>query len=246
MQSFAFDRRRLLAGAGLVLAGTARPAIAVAQGGDGRRIGVIGSGHIGGGVGTALARAGHPVMFSSRKPETLGELVAAAGPNARAGLPMEAAAFGDVVLIAVPFPALPQVGRDLAAALGGKPVLVASNARAPRDGDIGEEVKREGVGATTLKYLPGQHVVRAFWAVNFKVVLDEPAHAGEKLGLPIAGEDPVALPVAVALARELNFDPVLLPLARAGEVGPDSPLGIKPRTAAEYRQALGLKSQKPI
>ena len=239
-RDIAIDRRFLLAGAGLVLGVAARPIAALAQAADRRKIGVIGSGHIGGGVGTALAKAGHPVMFSSRKPDSLKSLVEEAGPNARAGLPADAAAFADIVIIAVPFPALPQVGRDYQAAFGGKPILVASNARAPRDGDIAEEVKQNGVGPTTLKYFPGQHVVRAFWAVNFKTVLDEPGHAGEKLGMPIAGDDPVALPVAIALATELNFEPVILPLSRAQEVGPDSALGIQPPTAAEYRKALGL------
>ena len=237
---FVVDRRLLLTGAGLILGVAAGPAVGFGQ--AKRKIGVIGSGHIGGAVGTVLAKAGHRVMFSSRKPDGLKDLVEAAGPNAKAGLPADAAAFGDVIFIAVPFPALPQVGHDYQAAFSGKPILVASNARAPRDGDIAEEVKHNGVGLTTLKYLPGQHVVRAFWAVNFKIVLDEPTHRGTKLGMPIAGDDPVALPVAIALATELNFEPVILPLSRAQDVGPDSRLGIQPRTAADYRQALGLKS----
>jgi predicted dinucleotide-binding enzyme len=238
MPNLAIDRRGLLAGAGLMLlAGPAWPQV-VAK----KRLGIIGSGHIGGALGTVLAKAGYPVMFASRKPEELASLVAEAGPLAKAGTPAEAVAFGEAVIIAVPFPVLPQLGRDMAAALQGKPVLVASNAVAPRDGDVADEAKRDGVGATTLKYLPGQHVVRAFWAVNYKAVLAEPERGGERLGMPIAGDDPVALPVALELTQAMNFDPVLLPMSRAGDAGPGSPIGVTTMTAAEYKQRLGLKS----
>jgi len=59
----------------------------------------IGSGREGGALGTVFAKAGYPVMFSSRNPETLKDLVASAGPNAKAGTVAEAVAFADVVLI---------------------------------------------------------------------------------------------------------------------------------------------------
>src|SRR5262245_16274950 len=75
------------------------------------KIGVIGSGQQGGGIGLAWARAGHEVLFSSRNPDELADLVKEAGPRTRAGHPQDAAKFGDVVLLAVPYGALPQVGK---------------------------------------------------------------------------------------------------------------------------------------
>ena len=71
------------------------------------RIGIIGSGTMGGTVGVKWAQAGHQVFFSSRNPDQLADLVATAGPNAQAGVPA-AASFGEVVVIAVPYGALPR------------------------------------------------------------------------------------------------------------------------------------------
>ena len=76
------------------------------------RIGIIGSGHIGGTIGGLWVKAGHQVLFSSRHPEELKDLVAGLGPLAQAGPVDKAIAFGDAVFIAVPYGALPQIGRD--------------------------------------------------------------------------------------------------------------------------------------
>jgi predicted dinucleotide-binding enzyme len=67
------------------------------------KIGIIGAGNIGGSVGVLWAQAGHQVFFSSRHPEQLEELACKAGPNAKVGYPKEAAEFGDVIFIAVPY-----------------------------------------------------------------------------------------------------------------------------------------------
>src|ERR1035438_3761115 len=73
------------------------------------KIGIVGSGRIGGTLGGLWAKAGHEVMFSSLDLEHDKALAARLGPNARAGTPREAAAFGDVLLMAVPYSALPQL-----------------------------------------------------------------------------------------------------------------------------------------
>ena len=126
------------------------------------KIGVIGSGRLGGAVGTIFAKAGYKVMFSSRHPEELKDLVAKAGPNASADTVQQAIAFGNVILLAVPYKALPDVGREHGAALKGKIVLDACNPIPARDGEIGNEGQKNGPGETTLKYLPGIRLVRAF------------------------------------------------------------------------------------
>ena len=91
------------------------------------RIGVIGSGRIGGSVGLRWAEAGHEILFSSRNPDQLSDLVAQAGPRARAGYPQEAADFGDIIFVAVPYAATPQVGRDYGPLMQGKIVIDCGN-----------------------------------------------------------------------------------------------------------------------
>src|SRR5215203_3032046 len=73
------------------------------------RIGIIGSGNVGSTLGEFWVKAGHQVLFSSRNPENLKELVAKVGPRARPGTVSEAIAFGDVILIAVPYGSMAQI-----------------------------------------------------------------------------------------------------------------------------------------
>src|SRR5574337_1508902 len=148
---FVFDshRRKLLL-AGCVTSLVAALAPRRAAGADKIPIGVIGSGHIGGTVGGLWVADGHPVLFSSRHPDELGDLVRRLGPLARAGTVAQAIAFGDALLVAVPYKALPELGHDHAAALRGKIVLDACNAVAARDGAaIADEVERDGIGVTS-------------------------------------------------------------------------------------------------
>jgi predicted dinucleotide-binding enzyme len=89
------------------------------------RIGVIGAGSLGGTVGSVLVKAGHEVKFSSRHPEQLISMTRELGSRASVGTPKEAAEFATVLLFAVPYDALPQVGRDLQDVIRGKIVLDA-------------------------------------------------------------------------------------------------------------------------
>src|SRR5271169_661925 len=107
------------------------------------KIGIIGAGHIGSTLGTLWVKAGHPAMFSSRHPEELAPLVQELGALAKSGAVADAIAFGDVVFIAVPYGAYPQIGKDYGSLLSGKVVLDAGNAVAARDGEITAEAKDE-------------------------------------------------------------------------------------------------------
>ena len=83
------------------------------------------------------------------------------GEFAQAGTVDQAIAFGDVLFIAVPYAALPQIGRDFGEALKGKIMLDARNAVAPRDGNmLADEVGQEGIGVVSQKYLHGARLVR--------------------------------------------------------------------------------------
>src|SRR5271154_4934173 len=119
---FAIARRSLLACALLMLA--LSPASAETKS---LKIGMIGAGRIGGNLAKLWADAGYPVMLSARKIEEVQALAAQIGANATAGTPEQAAAFGDVVVISVPYSAIPQLGRDYAAQLNGKIVLDTCN-----------------------------------------------------------------------------------------------------------------------
>ena len=94
----------------LLASAVAWPFAARAQGKP--KIATIGAGREGGALGTVFAKAGYPVMFSSRNPDSLKDLVAAAGPTAKAGTVADAVAFGDVVLLVVPYTAIEQIGKD--------------------------------------------------------------------------------------------------------------------------------------
>ena len=174
------------------------------------RIGVIGSGNIGGAVGALWVKAGHQVLFSSRNPENLKQLVDRLGPLASAGTVREALAFGDAIFIAVPYGAYPQIGKDYAQELAGKIVLDAGNAVLARDGEISKEAREIGIGATSTKYLPKARIVRAFNTSNYRVVTENAHRAGERMAIPIAGDDKDAIAMASRLVRDAGFDPVIV------------------------------------
>ena len=206
------------------------------------RIGIIGSGNIGGAVGLKWAEAGHEILFSSRHPEELTELVERAGPRTRAGLPAEAAAFGEVVLIAVPYAALPQVGQDYTPLMQGKVVIDCGNPYPRRDGPMAEDALAEGTGVASAEFLPGVRLVRAFNAISYRSVEREAHRAGEQVGIPIAGDDEDALRIVSDLVVDAGFDPVVVgPLARAREFDQGSAVYVTDMTAAQLREALGLR-----
>jgi 8-hydroxy-5-deazaflavin:NADPH oxidoreductase len=203
------------------------------------KIATIGAGREGGALGTLFAKLGHPVLFSSRHPEELGGLVAAAGSTARSGTTAEAVAFGEVIFLAVPYPAVEQIGRDFGPALAAKPlVLDVSNPISARDGQgFVDEVSSEGgPGLRTAKLLPEARVVRAFNALNY-ALLEKLAHKpGEPIGVPIAGDDPKAIDLAKRLIRETGFEPVLVgDLAKGKYLVPGTPLAGE-HTPAELRR----------
>ena len=234
-----WTRRRFL---GTALAGTAAATASLrAQGSRPIRIGIIGSGRQGGAIGLQWAKAGHQVLFSSRNPGELSDLVATAGPNAKAGTPQEAAAFGEVILIAVPYGALPQIGRDYAPAMQGKIVIDVGNPREDRDGPMAREALAKGTGVASAEYLPGVRLVRALNALSFVQVEREAHRAGEKLGIPVAGDDTAAVKTVAQLVVDAGFEPVIVGgLARAREFDAGTPVYVKGLTARQLREALKL------
>jgi predicted dinucleotide-binding enzyme len=236
------SRRGLLRiGAGMALLAAAVSSRAQQQAAP-LSIGVIGAGRIGGSVGSRWVRAGHRVFFSSRHPEQLKELVDRLGPRASAGAVAEAVAFGSVILLAVPYGALPAIGSENHAGLAGKIVLDACNPIAARDGDTAREAMQNGIGATSLKYLQGARLVRVFNPVPYRYFEGDarPTEAGEPIGMPLAGDDPEAISIASRLVHEAGAEPVVVPLARAMEFAPGTALFGKALPVSELRSKLGV------
>jgi predicted dinucleotide-binding enzyme len=209
---------------------------AVSAASDKLKIGVVGSGRIGGTLGGVWVKAGHEVMFSSRNIEHDKKLAASLGPNARAGTPREAAAFGEVLLIAVPYRALPDVGKDLGNLIKGKVVIDPNNPIPSRDGEIATWAREKGAGLASAELLPGARIVRAFNAIGYARMGAAHEQQGERMGMPIASDDAKAVAVASRLIRQIGYEPVLIGgLAMGKYLMPGTPLAGE-RTPEQIRQ----------
>lgn len=207
------------------------------------KIGIIGTGEIGGTLATLWVAAGHEVLMSSRHPEQLRSLARSLGPRAHVGTPLEAAKFGEVVLVSVPYSALPQVGRDLKDELAGKIVLDTGNPYPSRDGPMAVEARRKGTGVASSEYLPGVRLVRAFNAINSGDLRSEAHRRRAPIAIPLAGDDEQALQTAERLVRDAGFAPVIVgPLSRAREFDVGTPVYTVLMTEPQLRAALHLKA----
>ena len=230
-------RREAVQLVGLLLAAAVVPASAQARA---LRIGIIGTGRVGGALATHWTKAGHEVLMSSRHPDELRPLATSLGARARVGTPTEAAAFGEVVLVSVPYSAMPEIGRDNAAELKGKVILDTSNPVEGRDGAIALAAQKKGAGVATAEYLVGARVVRAFNCIPAASLANNANRRPERIAIPIGGDDAPALAIAERLVRDAGFDPVVvgsLRETRRFDLG--SPLASRQFTAAEMRKALG-------
>lgn len=228
--------RKLMAHTMLVAASLFAVASAQAQP---TRIGIIGTGNIGGGLARHWVAAGHEVFMSSRHPEELEDLATELGPRAHAGTPREAAAFGDVVLVSVPYGAMPEIGRDFAAELAGKIVLDTGNPSERRDGAMAAEWLAKGTGIATAELFPGARIVRAFNCIPAASLRNQANRQPARIAIPLAGDDAAALEVAQRLVDDAGFDGVVvggLESARHFDLG--GPLALGNASAAEMREAI--------
>jgi predicted dinucleotide-binding enzyme len=238
----ALKRRALMkaAVAAVLLGGLTRPARA-ATAGRKMRIGIVGSGQVGGTLGAVWVRAGHEVMFSSREIEHDQALAAKLGASARAGTPREAAAFGEVVMISVPYRALPEVGKNVADLIKGKVVIDTCNPFVSRDGDIATWAREKGAGLASAELLPGARLVRAFNAIGYSSMGQAHEQPG-RVGMPLAGDDADALAAASALIRDIGYEPVPIGgLAMGKYLMPGTPLAGEHSPAEIRRIAATLK-----
>jgi predicted dinucleotide-binding enzyme len=190
------------------------------------RIGIVGAGMIGSTVAKLWVDAGHEVRLASRHPEDLRPLVERLGTRATAGTAAEAATFGEVMMLTIPLAAIPGLARDLAPLLSGKVVLDTGNAYEKRDGQTARDATGHPRGSAgwAAAMFPGSRWVKAFNTVYFKVLEREAHRKGDRIGIPLAGDDREAVETAARLVRDAGFDPVIVGgLERGKEFEPDTP-----------------------
>jgi NADPH-dependent F420 reductase len=170
------------------------------------RIAVLGTGDVGGALGKGWAQKGHTVIFGSRNPhdEKVHELLAEAGSNSRAAGSAEAAAEGEVTVLATPW----DVAKDVVIAIGnwkGRILIDCTNPITPQ--------LQLAVGKTTsaaekvASWARGARVVKAFNTTGWNNMAN-PVYPGGPISMFIAGDDADAKAVASRLAEDLGFEPI--------------------------------------
>jgi hypothetical protein len=225
--------------ASLAMPGLSRAADGAAQGVS--KIGIVGAGKMGGTLAQLWAQAGLHVMISSRHPEELQSLAKSIGPNVSVGTPQQAATYGDVIVISVPYGAEPKVGQELAGELDHKVVIDLGNPYPERDGPMAEQARREGTGVASAKFFPHVRLVRAFNAITYVDLRKDAHRAGDPVAIPIASDDAQATRIVERLVRAAGYAPVVVGgLSTARQFDVDTPVYVKPMSVARLRKALGL------
>jgi hypothetical protein len=206
------------------------------------RIGIIGSGNIGATTARLFAEAGHEVTIAnSRGPESLGELVGELGPKAKAATVADAAQSSEVVLVAVPLKAYPDLPAE---AFAGKVVIDANNYYPQRDGNLAELDREETTSSELLaRHLSGARIVKSFNTMNFRPLGSEgrpDAPRAERLAIYLAGDDDGAKEIVARLIDEVGFAPVDTGSLHDGGARqqPGSPIYNNPMPAEEAEAAV--------
>ena len=211
------------------------------------RIGIIGAGMIGSTLAKLWIDAGHEVRVASRDPGSLRELVERLGPRASAGTAIDAATFGQVVMLTVPLKAVPDLSHDLTPIVAGKVVLDTGNAYERRDGEVAKKASAhpQGSAGWAAAKFPGALWVKAFNSVYFKTLESEAHRRGDRVGIPLASDVPAAMQTAADLVRDAGFDPVIVgALARGKEFEPDTPPYNTGMSGPELRRLLDRTEPK--
>jgi predicted dinucleotide-binding enzyme len=171
-------------------------------------VAIIGTGDMGDSMGPRLAGLGYPVVYGTRDADSgkVTQLLARTGKGARATSAAEAASVADVVLLAVPWPAMETVAQSLGQ-LKGKIVIDISM---PSDqGEDGYYVPLLETSSAEMiqSWNPGARVVKAF-ATQGSFVIDNPDAVGGPATIPIASDDREAKEQVARIAAEMGLDPV--------------------------------------
>jgi 8-hydroxy-5-deazaflavin:NADPH oxidoreductase len=211
-----------------------------------RTIGLIGAGHLGSQVARAAIAGGYDVVISnSRGPETLTDLVSELGPRAHAGTTEQAAAAGDLVVVAIPLKAIGDVPVE---PLVGKVVIDSNNYYPRRDGNI-PALDDDSLTSSELlqNRLRGAQVVKAFNHIYAQQITTDatPPRTQNRRALVIAGDDPAAKAQVAELIDVFGFDVVDAgPLAEGWRIQPGTPGYTRRLNADELIAALASAERK--
>lgn len=190
------------------------------------KIGIIGSGNIGGNIGKHWAKAGHEVMFSSRHPEELKAMADEVG--AKVGTTEEAVEFGEVILLAIPYGKVPDLAEQIGS-LDNKILIDAGNPYPNRDGEMAQKVIDDPEQTATgyvASLFPGAKTVKAFNSVFYKVFAEQAFKEGdERIAVQICSDDEPAKAIVKKLIEDIGFAPQDLgDLSQGVLFEPDAPL----------------------
>lgn len=175
---------------------------------DGQTIAMIGSGAMGSALGKLWAAAGYHVIFSSRHPDELDDVVAAAGHGAEAAPVGEAIERADIITLAVPYRAEPSIAEAHGDKMKGKVMVNVDNAQQHRDGDIAREAEAVGEAIYSARLFEGTRFIRAF---NLKSAFSfpDPDEVDQAdYDMPWTTNDESVRPIAEALIRAAGGTPV--------------------------------------
>jgi predicted dinucleotide-binding enzyme len=203
------------------------------------KIGIIGSGNIGGNLGKHWATAGHEVMFSSRHPEELKSMADEVG--AQIGATEEAATFGEVILLAIPYGKVPDLAQQIGS-LENKILIDAGNPYPSRDGDVAQQVIDDESQTATgyvASQFPGAKTVKAFNSIYFKVIEEKAFRSGDdRIAVQVCGNDRQAKETVKKLIEDIGFAPQDLgDLSQGVLFEPDAPL---------YNQNLKIREAEKL
>jgi predicted dinucleotide-binding enzyme len=203
-------------------------------------IGILGAGNIGANAARLFAKAGHDVRIAnSRTPQSLAALIDEIGPHAQAATPSDAVAFGDIVLIAIPWVAKEEVIPE-AGPYDGKIVIDAMNPYTEdfEIEDLGERTSSE----ITRTLVPGARLVKALNTIYYRRLAADgkPRGAEGRLAIPVASDDADAKAVVMQLIDEIGFDAIDSGNLHDGgrRQQPGTPVYNQPFDASEAREAL--------
>lgn len=175
------------------------------------KIGIIGSGDIGGTLGKHWAKAGHEVLFSSRHPNELKGLVKESGGDAKAVSVTEAfEAKADVYLLAVPFKDIDKIAELYAGEYGGKVIIDATNPYPERDGEMAQDVRDDNRNAseyTATKFMTGL-TAKAFNTIHAKDLKERAFDSQNPMAVPFAAQDAKSKSVTEQLISDIGFIPI--------------------------------------
>ena len=207
------------------------------------KIGIIGSGAIGGILGKFWAQAGHEIVFSSRRPETLTSLVDQAGSHTRAGTVAQAAQFSDVILLAVNYGTLDEALREINGKLNGKIVIDATNpVKWTQERGLERLIPQDiTAGRVMAQRLPTARIVKAFTTVHAPQLESEAHRQGEPIAIAMAGDDQAAKETVTQLIEDAGY--LAVDIGSLDESAPLDPSGVlwnNAITAAELHQRLNV------